>query len=540
MDMIVEKNPINNNISFGEGSKYIIRSNMNPMLDIILEEVNDFTLQAGLKMKSIGVLYQIVKGCGSSVVSHLEKILFALYKNINNDEEDIMAKIEETANILGLCIDQDIIIPILSKHLSDVEIKTAFQPFSARVRIFSNVVMKIANITAKTAKNIIDIINELDIFNLPESIYNKDILINCYKIYDSLIINLHSNRISKEFHTDLFIPLLFLQSIPETALIHKRVKDETMLSLCVYCGFDSIESLYSFEMVTILDKFKTSHKLWRRNSPDRFAFDSLVKNAGIALENSWKEVLTIISNSIEVEKDLEMRVDMMVLMEKIIDTKILSDDARMFAPFMIREILIPGTYWKNNRPSYKIRQVALVCLIKMFDNQLVDLDMFNDGNDIIVEFFTVLKVTLADDWDANLRFLSIVLVGRVFTYCEKMITEFHLSDSYNMILKRMDDAQDKIRIESCNVLKTFFRICMKGIKVSESQFKFIIETLFVHFDDSKEEIRIAVKEVLKYASQVYSKKFLEIAEDNLKRFTHQSICKEVIEYASQFVNKYND
>jgi len=526
------------NIGFGEGSKYLIRKNMDAMLEIILEEVNDFTLQVGLKLKSIGVLYQIVKGCGSNVVSYLEKIQFALYKNINAEEEDIMSKIEETANILGLCIDQDIIIPTLSKHLSDIEIKSAVQPFSARVRIFSNIVSKIANITAKTAKYIIDIINELDIFNLPDSPYNKEILINCYKVYDSLIINLHSNKISKEFHSDLFIPLLFLQSIPETVLIHKKVKDETMLNLCIYCGFDSIESLYSFEMQVILEKFKTSHLGWRRNSPDRFAFDSLVKNAGIALSDSWKEVLTIISNSIEIEKDLEMRVDMMVLMEKIIDTKTLSDDAKIFAPFMIREILIPGTYWKANRPSYKIRQVALVCLIKMFDNKLVDLDMFTD-NDIITEFFSVLKVTLADDWDANLRFLSILLVGRIFTYCEKLINENHLSDSYNMILKRMDDAQDKIRIESCNVFKTFFRICMKGTKISESQYKFIMETLFVHFDDQKEDIRNAVKEVLFYASQIYSNRFLEIAQDNLKRFTHQSICQEVIDHASSFVNKYN-
>jgi len=521
---------------FGDGSKYIIRKNMKEMLEVILDEVNDFTLQAGLKMKSIGVLYNVVKGCGSNVVNFLEKILFALYKNINNDEEQIMSKIEETAHILGLCIDQDIIIPILAKHLSDVEIKSAFQPFSARVRIFSNIVSKIVNISAKTAKHIIDMINDLDIFNLPESPFNKEILINCFNIYDSMILNLYNNKISKEFHTDLFIPLLFLQSIPDTAAIHKKVREEAMFNLCIYCGFDSIESLYSFEMQVILEKFKTSHLKWRKNSPDRFAFDSLVKNAGTALENSWKEVLTIISNSIEIEKDLEMRVDMMVLMEKIIDTKTLSEDAKIFAPFMIREILIPGTYWKANRPSYKIRQVALVCLVKMFDNGIVDLDMFTDS-DIITEFFTVMKVTLADDWDANLRYLSILLVGRIFNYCEKLITENHLSDSYNMILKRMDDAQDKIRLECCNVFKTFFRICMKGTKISESQYKYIVETLFVHFDDQKEEIRLAVKDVLLHASQIYSNKFISIAEENLKRFTHQSICKEVIEHASSFVNK---
>jgi dynein assembly factor 5 len=520
----MENSNKNISIEFKPSAKFLIRKNMKGILDVVLDEINDFKQSNSMKLKSLSVLFYLIKASGALLEKYVDKILNCLYSHMDS-EEDLSKKCEETAEILGLCIDQNIILPIISKHLSEVEIKNSYQPMYCRLKLLSNVISRMANINDENVEMLLKLITQLDVFNLAsENAYTKKILYYSFKLYLSLTINLGKNCF--KYHENIFFPLLLLQSLPDTISFHQEVK-LTMLTLAESCGFTTIEQLYSLELSCILEKFRDSHKTWRRNSPDRFAFDTYVRNGGIALDKHWIDILMIISFCCEGDKDIEMRIDMMILLENVIDNPELSDQIKSYIEFIFPEILIPSTIWKSLRTNTKVRKAALVCIIKSFKNFLIDA---STAIGFFADILLILKSTLEDDWDPELRFLSLHVLKCLLTLCKDNINDIQLVDLYPHILKRLDDSQDTNRILACEVFTIFFIICQK-VRISEGTYEFILKTAFIHLDDPNENVRRAVFNFLKEACNVkpHKETFKRIVDSNKNAFVHKSILKEFID-----------
>jgi hypothetical protein len=80
--------------------------------------------------------------------------------------------------------------------------------------------------------------------------------------------------------------------------------------------------------------------------------------------------------------------------------------------------------------------------------------MYNSFDDIINR----LKGVMDDDWNNDLRFASTITLRKFLLYLKD---EMHKDDHfkyYAEMLKRLDDAQDQIRIECCKTLEVFFDI----------------------------------------------------------------------------------
>lgn len=507
--------------SFGEGAKYLIRKNMRAILDATLEDIMNFKQPNNLKVKSLCVLYHLIKACGSQLEPFTDKILNSLYGRIDDDEQ-IIKQCENIANILGLTIEQGILIPLLIRHIHELESKHTFQPLNSRLKILSNILQKITNISGESVSMILKGIHNLDLFNMPENPFVKPILSSLHLIYKSIVYNLKNDCV--KFHSDLFLPLLLLQSLPESKEIHKDVKI-TIEKLSENCGFDSLEDLYSLELQVILDKFKDSHTKWNKNSPERFAFDTYTKNGGNALEKHWIEILNIISHCTEAVKDLEIRMDMVCLMENLLENKEVNEQLKPYMEFIVPEILLPCCAWKSQRPSYKVRKAALVCLIKTFKYGLIDEET---SLSFFKEFMNVLKQALDDDWDPEIRFLSIKLMKEFFFLNKNSFSEENMFELYPVLLKRLDDSQDANRIEMCGILEIYFQTCQK-VKVSESTYDYIINTSFIHLDDPNDMVRNAVFGFLKEALNVYPETFKKIANKNLHVFTHGSMINKLLE-----------
>jgi hypothetical protein len=508
---------------FNEGAKYLLRRNLKGILGVVLEEIADFKQSNAIKIKSLNVLYNLIRGCGSEINQYVDRIVYALYPHC--DDEELGPVASSTAEMIGLHTDQNVSIPIVAKHLSEIEIKNSYQPLSNRLNILSSILSKTANITEESVSMVLKVLHNLDIFNMPDNNYIKNILKYTFKIYDGLICNLQKNCV--RFHSELFFPLLFLHSLPDTQSLRESV-EYTIHNLAVYCGFSNVEDLYSMELAFILEKFQETHKQWKRNSPDRFAFDTYVRGGGSALEKHWTEILLIISQCCEPTKDIEMRIDMMVLMDYLIDEQIIAQQLKNYIEFILPEILLPATAWKSQRPYYKIRKSAMVCIIKLFRNNIIDTET---SMTFLKDIFQVLKSTLEDDYDPELRYLSIQLTKYLLMFTKDRIGREEVLDFYPNLLKRLDDSQDANRISISEVFKLFFQI-NERVQVADSTYEYIVNTCFIHLDDSNENVRNAVFEFLREASKTNQSTFIKICNKNLMTFTHPDLCRKLIEYSN--------
>ena len=514
------------------GTKFLIAKNLKNLLELVLEDISDFKQQTQMKFKSFAVLNFIISQCGLKIQPDAYTKSQGIFTNVFKyiDSEELNAICEESAKTIGKYTDQNILIPLIVKTITEMEPSTTYQPLFVRIKFIANYLNELKEITIDNANLLVTTLNTLDIFNIADSSFSTKILFYLYHIYSSLIRSLGSN--SSKFHEQLFFPLLLLSALPENV----KIKDEVIASmkqLANLCGFDKIEDLYSLEMGHVLEKFKSSYKNWKRNSPDRFAFDIYVKLAGTALEKHWTEVLLIISQCCEAEKDIEMRMDMILLLDRIIQEKELKDQLINYTEFILPEILFPATAWKAGRPNYKIRKAAMLDMIHMYLNGLID-------SEVTFKFFgdfkTILTATLEDDWEAELRYLALQLLKQFLMCIGDTMKYDHMSELYTMILKRLDDSQDANRILTCEVLILFLRIGAR-LKISESIYEHMIQNSFIHLDDPNEKVREAVKNYLLEASKIHPKCFLNICEKNAEAFTHQSLLNEVKVKAEEELSK---
>jgi dynein assembly factor 5 len=498
------------------GTHFIINHNLKGLLNILLEQIIDFKQPTQLKIKSLTSLSFIIQISGKAIEPDFfiknNGILSCIYKYMIG-EEALIKKCDECSVIIGKSTDQNIIIPLLIQSINEIETNNNLEALYVRIRFLSNYLKQLQNISLENGELIINSLNNIDIFNLQQFSYTKNLLYSYANLLGSLINCLKGN--CTKVNDKLFFPLLLLISLPETQAIRPEIQ-KTFQVFAENCKM-SIEELYSYEIGNILEKFKTSYKTWKKNSPDRFAFDIYVKLAGASLEKHWTEVLLIISQCCESEKDIEIRMDMIILLDKIISNKVLFEQIKNYTEFILPEILFPATAWRVGRPNYKVRKAAVVDMIHLFQNNLIT-------PELVIQFFkdfvSNFKTILDDDWDAELRYLGIQ-VFKLFILCAKDSFKYdHVADLYQMIMKRLDDSQDTNRILTCEVLTIFMGICRR-VKLSESIYDYIIENTFIHLDDNSEKVRNAVEGFLRDALTMYPKNFWKFIEKNQNSFTHK-------------------
>lgn len=92
------------------------------MIPIILSDLEEFSLKTHLKMKSLNQLYTMMALIEDKVKPYTEKILKqVVYKLIIDEEEEIRDRASKVAELLGLYIPTDYLLPLIISHLTDSE-----------------------------------------------------------------------------------------------------------------------------------------------------------------------------------------------------------------------------------------------------------------------------------------------------------------------------------------------------------------------------------------------------------------------------------
>ena len=118
------------------------------------------------------------------------------------------------------------------------------------------------------------------------------------------------------------------------------------------CGMESVDDLFSSGLSKLLEEMKESYETWERFTPDRFVFDILVRRSTHAItEDQWEQVLYIIAANVDYEKDLEMRMDMLALLEFLLQRPELHYQLQFYADIVLKMILVPSIEWKIGKPN---------------------------------------------------------------------------------------------------------------------------------------------------------------------------------------------
>lgn len=273
-------------------------------------------------------------------------------------------------------------------------------------------------------------------------------------------------------------------------------------------GLEESSDLFSVELESLIKEMKEDYENWTRTTPERFIFDLLVRRSDTAVVDYWEEILEIIAMNIDHAKDVELRFDMLSLIEHLLMQESLHSTILFYTEIVIKLILLPCTEWRAGMPIGKIRKASVICLIKLMEKNLIEKDKLNL---LLPEICNKLMSTLDDDWAHDLRFASVVLLTKIMEFFKEDMDREGFNKIYVELLKRLDDAQDGIRIETCKAFEVYFEYLPDPW--SSSLYKYAIKQIFIHIDDPSELIQQAIVKVLEKACRVQNSDFIEIARD---------------------------
>jgi hypothetical protein len=77
--------------------------------------------------------------------------------------------------------------------------------------------------------------------------------------------------------------------------------------------------LFSIELENMLLELKEDFEDWNAHTPERFIFDLLVRRSQTAIVDYWETILEIIAANSDNEKDVELHMDMLALLEHLLN-----------------------------------------------------------------------------------------------------------------------------------------------------------------------------------------------------------------------------
>jgi len=93
-----------------------------------------------------------------------------------------------------------------------------------------------------------------------------------------------------------------------------------------------------------------------------------------------------------------------------------------------------------------------------------------------------------------------VLLNKLCVYLKDCLDREDYNEMYPLMLKRLDDAQDQIRIEMAKGFESFFD--QINDPWSSSLYTYTVKTIFIHLDDPNKNVKDAIYRVLQKAARV--------------------------------------
>lgn len=169
----------------------------------------------------------------------------------------------------------------------------------------------------------------------------------------------------------LFKILLQLGSNP--SLGHAKADvDNTIELLAKNCGLEEGSDLFSKELENLLKEMKEDYDSWNKHSPQRFIFDLLVRRSNSAVVDFWDEILEIIATCVDRDRDFELRIDMLSLVEHFLKNESLHSTIVFYSEIIVKMILVPCLKWSVGIPSNSIRKAAVVCMMTLLNHGLIE------------------------------------------------------------------------------------------------------------------------------------------------------------------------
>jgi len=426
---------------------------------------------------------------------------------------------------LGIYVDSGVYIPVMLKILNEEEIKPSARLVSNTLELLAYM---IKNETSQTIKEYEEYI--VKALEDTENNYNEniEIMMSGYLVLDRFIQIIGEGV--KRYKNKLFSFFLTLQSFPQIPEPAKSDIERSIEDLALSSNFKAKNELYAHQVTGILREYveTKSYLKWDKNAKDRLKFDVIVRHCGSGVGDVLEYVMEILEYLVQPASDVEVKIDALALIEYMLKLPDLEEQLCKYSQTLMSKVLIPAITWKAGKTHTKIRKAGVICMLHLIQRKVIPQETLMH---LMADIRPLLKTSMSDDFAPDLRFASCNLMEALLTHLSDQLTDYELKDIYPILLERLDDSQDIIRIEITKSLRSFFK-CQK-LRMSPSILEYVLRILFIHLDDQNEQVQLAMFNLLKEATNLDYKLVLGEAKLALSKQRYPRKCQELIRYVEE-------
>ena len=484
------------------GCRVLCSRSLSKIVPAVMSELADWT--AFRRKKASYLLYDVMFFVEDYVTQHLELILNGMYKAVLDDEEEVRGNVCKCAKLLGIYVNPDAYLNIVTPHFSIYSGTPNFQ--AACLKIMSFVIEGFSREQLGKADNLERICTILSDKEFLSSEHTQ-LLWSLNMATFAVIRASQSDCKPHSFH--LCLVLLHCQSFASMGSDLRMEAVEAASLLFRHC-FSSDEEwedadpkygLYGVHFGRLLKTLKQDMPAWTKHCSERLLFENLMECSGPYVGKNLEDVVVILKEMFKVERDPDMRLSFFTLLCRLLSSEgnplNSTGELDKFSENIIVDMVMPNLTWRSGRTASAIRTAAMSTLWAVLKSRSLNLKAIHSGK-LVEDLFPQLKSTLEDD-NPSTRLVVCSVLQEIFRVFERSINPDLLHGFYDDLIKRMDDNRDEIRVAITKTFSLYIDClpCPYDKVLYSAHTTAMSRGLLIHLDDPETQIQDGVLEVLK-------------------------------------------
>nr|AGC92707.1 HEAT repeat-containing protein 2-like protein [Heliconius erato] len=515
------------------GCRMLVQSNVGKIVPAINREMEGW--QADARLRCAQLLCWLILCAEEGSTQHANTIVKTLHRGAADDDARVTLEIKRASELFGYFIKPDTWWPLLEAEVDS---------WSA-LYVITNI-LKGSRAEDVEEKVMVELSKELvdpDRCRVRKPKYQT----NMIHVTEALM-DLCKEK-CKMVAEHLFIINFTIYAMPyDDSMQFMALSNLDKLRSIEHCG--SLTSLYELHIRKILADITSDALTWSLLTPDRCLFECVLMYSGSAMGNQLHLIAPILKDCLAPPKvDAEVKLKIFTVLSTVLlkrqtnFSKSDSDKLEAFLKIVIDEIIMPNLVWSPGRTAEAIRTAAVACLCSALqddpETELVREQECNGDKDKKVNLFPTkeslepfldkmipLLVGLTDDNSTLTRQHTLRAICCLATLSKQKdcFTVEILHRLYFVVLKRLDDSNDKVRSFAVQTLCTLFQCRAQHYDtvLFNAHIDALYSAMLIHLDDTSESFRKEMLDALITLSDVDPRLLMKKVKSNIHLYRNKA------------------
>ncbi|XP_043791722.1 dynein axonemal assembly factor 5 isoform X2 [Apis laboriosa] len=466
------------------GCRMIAQQCFSKLINGISLELEDWI--ADIRVRTAQLLCVFILNIEEDVIQHIGKLLPPMYRACNDEDNRVVENIERAAEYLGYFVSPKIYCNLIIPTLEEI-------PSVGHLKVFSAILKSSERcMLLPLLENIGKFLQQPYICQSKKGTYQKQIISCCSSLIS--VCKEDCKIISKE----LFIIIFTVLSMTQENLI--KLEAQKLLNILANINsFDNVKEFY-YENIDQLFSIFSDYKSWSIHDSESQIFCACLIYMKQILAYNINIILPILKETMTNDADPELRLKHFILLSEYFNQGSLSEIMDLkFSNQFLKDCILPGLIWSAGKTAEAIRTAAVSCLCIFLDKYEKDsimketIDCDEQNICLILDEIIPILISLADDNSKKSRFYSLQAMYLIMCIRKQFdhLTEEYVHKIYPVLLKRLDDGCDDVRLISLEALTEVWNAIPKNydLHFNKGHIDTLYTTIIIYLDDPESEFR---------------------------------------------------